>query len=881
MQHPPQPSRLSPSAAGLAAALSIAVTIGAGPVHAGGNDERAVVVADPSSPESLYVANVYLARRDLPRNGAIYLPAGAANWNAFVAENQPAFEGALDHQRLRDRADFVIVPPGAPFYLSAVGHVGDSCAPVNRFAIASAFTLSHQTALIQGGVPHSSPNQYERDSWTAQPFDADVPWLGGAPSAGGQRYRIGAMLGYTGANGNTLQEVLDLIERSAAADGTLPAGTFYYVETTDAARSAPRDFAYPEAVAQMAAVGGVAQHLLAVLPDGHHDCLGVMTGWANPDVDGADYTLVPGAFGDHLTSFAGKFDTTSQTKMSEWIEKGASGTSGAVEEPCNYAGKFPHARIHVLYRQGLALGEAWLASMDYLPFQSLLYGDPLTAPWERPPVVDVPAFPSGPVAGTIALVPSAAATVPGAAIDALELLVDGVTRERIDAGGAFALDTTALADGPHEVRVLAFDDTNARNVGRFLATLHVSNHGVGIAGTPSATSGDLATAFQIAIASSGAAPKQVRLMQGSRVLAAGDAATTSLVVYGQNVGAGPVRLHLEAEMTGGAFARSAPIDLDVAYTGSGSAVPVTSDFRREVQLGTTALIELPAAYPDDPSLATTTILIPPAQAQVVAHHGGPWIAIEPAAGALGLDSLTYEVATPAGISAPATIVIEYVPKAEFLEPEFFRLDSVAPAAIPALVPGTQKTVTLHGAGFGPATVVELNGAPLTGSPKPYQFVSPTEIAVDLPQVASLGSITLGVSHAQAGGELHDEVAAQLVPTDGPALQLGDGDPGETAFTVFGIDAILAGTPGATQVLVASVFPQQSVLPGVVSLELGNQFAFVPVVGTYQVDAVQGWTEVHVALPSVPPGTVIFAQTVELSAAFPFASSNLQQFQVVF
>jgi uncharacterized protein (TIGR03790 family) len=68
--------------------------------------------------------------------------------------------------------------------------------------------------------------------------------------------------------------------------------------------------------------------------------------------------VLPGAFCDHLTSYAATFDSSAQTKMSRWISKGASGTSGAVEEPCNYAGKFPHARLHVFYRQGLSLGEA-------------------------------------------------------------------------------------------------------------------------------------------------------------------------------------------------------------------------------------------------------------------------------------------------------------------------------------------------------------------------------------------------------------------------------------------------------------------------------------------------------------------------------------------
>ena len=44
-----------------------------------------------------------------------------------------------------------------------------------------------------------------------------------------------------------------------------------------------------------------------------------MTGWADPAVDTTTLTFLPGTFADHLTSYAATFDTSSQTKMSRWI----------------------------------------------------------------------------------------------------------------------------------------------------------------------------------------------------------------------------------------------------------------------------------------------------------------------------------------------------------------------------------------------------------------------------------------------------------------------------------------------------------------------------------------------------------------------------------
>ena len=844
----------------------------------GGGGETAVLIIDPANAESMYVANTYIAKRGLPAANAMYMRPLADNYAQFVTENLAGFEGALDNQRIRDHVDYVILPPGDSFFLPASGYVSDTCAPVNRFGSANGYTLAGITDQILGGLPSSRPNQFAAESWEARHFDGEFPWLNGQPSAGGATYRIGAMLGYTGENGNTLQEVLDLIDRSIAADGTHPAGTFYYMETTDAARSTPRDFAYPEAVAQMASYGGVAEHLFAVLPTGKHDALGVMTGWASPDIFGADYSVVPGSFGDHLTSFAGKFDTTSQTKMSEWIRKGTSGTSGAVEEPCNYSGKFPHARIHVLYRQGMTLGEAWLRSVGFLPFQNLLYGDPLTSPWAEPPSVDLPGLPIGPVAGTQILTPVASASALGEGIKLIELMIDGIVVEQIDDGAWFSLDTTSLDDGWHELRVVAYDTSAARHTASFVSELIVDNLGRSISLSGGAITGDLGTRFEPSVAAAGGTVAELRLLHNGRVIAADGPGATTLATYGHNVGAGPVRLQAEVLFTDGRRARSAPLDLDITYTGGGGGpTPVAHDYKKELQIGRSCLIELPATYADDPVGASTTLLTVPGQATVTAHHGGSYAIVTPDPGAAGLDSLSYEVTTPAGTSATATVVLEYVAAAEFPLADFLSLDTVTPSQIPALSPGTAQTVTLTGTGFGPGVGLSVNGIALDGLvPKPYTFVSPTEIKLDMPQVMNLGTVVFEITWGEHSTSNTAEVVA--VP---PTLQMAAGDPGSIVFQFQGVDAILAGTPGSTHVLAASIFKTPSDLPGLVHLDLGAAFSFVVNAGTFPIDPVQGWTETHIPLANIPIGTTIYAQSVELTPTLPFEESNLQEFFVVF
>lgn len=351
---------------------------------AGGGGERAVLIVDPANAESMYVANVYAARRDLPASNFIYMAPGAANYAQFASSNLPGFFGDLALREIEDHVDFVIIPPGGNFYVPAPGLVSDMCFPVGRFSSASCYTLAFQSdRILAGNLQHSATNQYARNNYSARAFSSSISWLDGLPSESqfARRYYIGAMLGYTGERGNTLQEILDLIDRSAAVDGGFPGGTFYFMQTTDITRSGPRHGAYPTAVTRITDAGGLAEHLFDNLPLGRHDCLGIMTGLASPDIDGGDFTLLPGAFADHLTSFAGRFDTSAQVKMSRWVTKGASGTSGTVEEPCNYSGKFPQARTHGTYFKGLTLGEAWLRGVAFAPFQQLLYGDPLTRPW--------------------------------------------------------------------------------------------------------------------------------------------------------------------------------------------------------------------------------------------------------------------------------------------------------------------------------------------------------------------------------------------------------------------------------------------------------------------------------------------------------------------
>jgi hypothetical protein len=639
---------------------SLGVALAALPALAGGSPEHAVLIVDPSSAESLYVANYYRAARDLPPGNLLYLSPTPGTYSEFAGSTLDGFLGSLANLRIEDHADYVILPSGGSFYVSAPGLVADMCSPVTRFSSIAPFVLAREKDLILAGTDVMLSNGYYGATDEARAFDANVGWTSGVPT-GGSRYFVGAMLGYTGSLGNTLAEVLASIDRSVACDGTRPAGTIYYMHTSDPIRSGPRDPAFPGAVTSIQNLGGQAELQFADLPLGRFDCLGIMTGLADPDVDGANLAILPGAFCDHLTSYAATFDLPFQTKMSRWIAKGASGTAGEVEEPCNYAGKFPHARVHVFYEQGLSLGESWFRSVAYAPFQSLFVGDPLARPFAYLPVADLDGVPAGPVANTIALTPHATTSHPTAHIAGFELLVDGISRATCGAGGHFALDTTALPDGMHEWRVLAWDDTLVKSVGRRTGTIQVSNHGRSASLSPPTASGDLATRFDFQASAAGATVQELRLLQGSRVVAASSSSPATLSVCGGNLGAGSVRLVLEAQFQDGLLARSPPADLTIAYTSgipSGSP-PVAYGYTKHLLATRAAVVELPSSFDDDVGSASTALVAGPAQAAVIGGGTGPYRIVRPSSGAAGTDSMTFRVTTPSGTSADATVTLVY------------------------------------------------------------------------------------------------------------------------------------------------------------------------------------------------------------------------------
>jgi tetratricopeptide (TPR) repeat protein len=268
------------------------------------------------------------------------------------------------------------------------------------------------------------------------------------------RYLLSVMLAVTSGRGNSVPEALDALRAAAGASGTRPKGAFYFMRN-DNIRSTVRDWLFPSVVEKLRAMGLTAELEDGIVPMGKPDVMGAVLGAGEYDWKGSGSRILPGAICEDFTSAGGILTVGGgQTPLTSLIACGAAASSGTVTEPIAIEEKFPSPFIHVHYARGCTLAEAFYQSVA-TPYQLLIVGDPLCAPWRDQPDVVIEGFAAGQtVTGVFSLKPSAAplSTVP---VQRFEFYVDGRFRGRLTPGQSAGGDAKLMLEGYHEVRVVA------------------------------------------------------------------------------------------------------------------------------------------------------------------------------------------------------------------------------------------------------------------------------------------------------------------------------------------------------------------------------------------------------------------------------------------
>ena len=576
------PSRGGPCRAFLLVGLVTLAAALPAAARAGGGPENLFLVVNSTSSDSIAVANAFVAARGIPPINVFMLPWAGSKENTTIGRFReeilaPILKG-IDSRRLAPQIDCIVYSSDFPWRIDYAEVLPPDLAKKDTFPSGSLTGMTTLFAAVGSGVPawlDSESNDYYR-----RPGLDGVPpetvgfrgWYGWGEDgrlleAGGSRYLLAAMLGVTAGRGNTVREITAYLERAAAADGTRPKGTIYLMTNGDV-RTTTRSGAFPAIVKTLATLGVKAEITSGVLPQGKPDVAGLMTGAASFDWPASGSRIVPGAICENLTSFGAIFTPSAgQTPLSEFLRAGAAGSSGTVIEPYSIQAKFPHPAIHVHYCRGASLAEAFYQSVSS-PYQLLVVGDPLCQPWAEIPKVTAlldggPLGPGAVLSGKVALEPAATFASGGGKADRFELFVDGLQVTSCGPGGRLELDTAPLADGHHELRVVAIAATSVETQGRAVIPVVFANHGrtLSLAVVPQRVPLD----GRVKVSLEGEQLDGVLVFATGRVLGRLTSATGSIDVPAAMLGAGRVTLHAtgRAGRTPAEAVNAAPVTVTV------------------------------------------------------------------------------------------------------------------------------------------------------------------------------------------------------------------------------------------------------------------------------------------------------------------------------
>jgi len=206
------------------------------------------------------------------------------------------------------------------------------------------------------------------------------------------------------------------------------------------------------------------------------------------------------------------------------------------------------------------------------------------------------------------------------------------------------------------------------------------------------------------------------------------------------------------------------------------------------------------------------------------------------------------------------------------------LTVVSPNLLNAVYTDTWPVLTLTGTNLSTVTSVTVDGVPLSNTISPkFTKVSSTQITVEWFPQTTLGPVEIEVSNANGQASLF----ALVFQNNTSLLDLTPSDPG-FLIQFIGMNLYIGGPSTNLHYLIASVSDIPSVLPGIVSLDLGNNFTSYVDLGWHAVDPATGYKKFTFQGTSLLPGTRLHFQAMifpTLAPAFPFAVTNRQSVTV--
>jgi uncharacterized protein (TIGR03790 family) len=387
----------------------------AGRVWAGGSGLNVAVVVNLNSTNSVQLGNYYCEQRQVPPQNVLRATWAGGNirWlkSDFETTLLNPLLAMLAARQLTNQIDYVLLCLDFPYHVENGGYPIASGSNSTTSTLFYGFKTDYPPLVDPGScsLPAASSNSYVGSEGIFR-FTPPV-------SAASNSFLV-AMITAT-----NLDQAKRVIDRGVASDGTFFPQTVYLAKSTDTARNI-RYGLFDNAIFNTRLRGNYSmQRTNTDTPN----FLGYNGGYENGYQTGIPTTnYVPGALADQLTSFGGQlYEQTEHTTALQYLLAGAAGSYGTVVEPCAYLGKFPDPQVYFYQARGFSMAECYYQSVTN-PYQGLLLGEPLAAPFALSPAGSWSNLPANALlGGTTNLTVQFTAGDPLHPVQRVDLFVDG------------------------------------------------------------------------------------------------------------------------------------------------------------------------------------------------------------------------------------------------------------------------------------------------------------------------------------------------------------------------------------------------------------------------------------------------------------------------
>lgn len=340
-------------------------------VRGGGSGLNVAVVVNQSSSNSMELGNYYCEKRQVPPQNLLRTTWTGGN----IAWTKTDFEtvilnpllSMISARGLTNQIDYVVLSMDFPFQVTDATGVNSTTADV--------FYGFKPDGPAMPGLPASC--NLPSDSVNSYAASEGI-FRFSQPNTATTNSFLTVMI-----TSGTLDQAKAIVDHGVASDGVSPTQTVILGESSDPFRNV-RYLNFDDAIfsARLRTNYSILQTNLDS-PLGLSNMLGYQNGHFQFTISANAF--VPGAMADSLTSYGGLIfgDSGGHTTLLAFLNAGASGSYGTVVEPCNYLEKFPAPQNYFYQARGFSLAESYYQSVAN-PYQGLMVGEPLAAPFARP-----------------------------------------------------------------------------------------------------------------------------------------------------------------------------------------------------------------------------------------------------------------------------------------------------------------------------------------------------------------------------------------------------------------------------------------------------------------------------------------------------------------